>query len=135
MNLTRLEAFRLIQSLLQPILSQLISYLIFFGGTSEIPTSFQSTLNRPCKVGQQGRFALRENAGIFYSLQIIFLANSEFIFAIRDPKLRREGQEHTLVMAQSKGAIFYFYPKNSRIDLVGPTLYGRFSVLPSFHSQ
>jgi len=52
----------------------------------------------------------RKNADIFYFLHIIKFVNSEFIFAIKDPKLYESGHEHTLNKAQNRELFFYMHP-------------------------
>jgi len=57
---------------------------------------------------------LGENAGILYFLQIIFFAIiSEFILAIRDPKLKKRGLECTLNTAQNK-RLFLLLPQKTQ---------------------
>jgi len=44
----------------------------------------------------------------------IFFANSESIFAIRDPKLPQRALEHTLETAQYRGLFFTFIPEEPK---------------------
>jgi len=86
--------------------------------------SFRRTPNPPFEVGPAGQIYLGK-------MQEFFFANSEFILAIRDPKLARRGPEYILDMAQYRGLFFYFCPRKLKIYLTRPTLNGGFNVLHS----
>jgi len=70
------------------------------------------TLNPPFKVGSIGQIYLGKIAGIFLFLANNFFANSEFIFAIKDPKLAMRGLEHILDTAQNRELLFTFTLEN-----------------------
>jgi len=62
-----------------------------------------STLNPPYKVRPTGWIYVKRTQRNFLFYANNFFANSEFIFAIKGPKLARRGLEHTLDMAQNRG--------------------------------
>jgi len=84
----------------------------------------------PTKWALQAGFTPRKNAGIFYFMHKFFFANSEFIFAIRDPKSSRRDLEHTLETAQYRGLFFTFTHGEPKHYPAGPISWARFNVLP-----
>ncbi len=76
-----------------------------------------------------------KNTEFFYFLHIILFANSEFIFAIRDPKLARTCLEYTLDTAQNRRQVLLLPLGKTQNARAGPTSFARFSVLPLFEVQ